>query len=102
MKTFGAPTTYTTPDGSITIQLAQAIFDERYESTELVDFLPQSTTRPVLDVRLADLVDSNGNLVKPVEDGIVVASERTWEVRHVEPGAQNTSAKLFLLLRAEP
>jgi hypothetical protein len=114
-RAFGQSATYTTPDGLTTAAVGdrRGIFDEAFESLELIEGVATMARTPILDVRLADLVDGSGVLVvgpapSPLstpEDmlgGTVVVGGRTWEVVHVKAGGQNTSAKLELALLIEP
>lgn len=114
-RAFGQDATYTTPDGLVTVSVGdrRGIFDEAFESLEIVEGVASAARTPVLDVRLADLVDGSGVLVvgpspSPIRiaenllGGTVVVGGRTWEVVHVTPGGQNTSAKLDLALLEEP
>ena len=114
-RAFGQGATYTTPDGLVTVAVGdrRGIFDEAFESLAIVEGVASSARTPVLDGRLADLVDGAGvpvvgpspsplRIPEDMQGGTVGVGGRTWEVVHVEPGGQNTSAKLELTLLAEP
>ena len=87
--TYGTTVTYAPPAGapaSIT-----AILDEAHESITLdAGGTPVTTTRPVLDVRLADLA------VVPVRGGSVVSAGTTYEVTDVQIDGQG-GARLYLV-----
>lgn len=83
--------TYADPDTGVVYTLEHAVFDEAWEDIELDEGAPVATTKPVLDVRLAEFGD-----VDPVEGGVVTAEGRTFEVAEVRDGTAATSAKLVL------
>ena len=72
-----------------------APFDEAYQTVRLEGEVEVAATRPVLDVRLADLP------VDPAEGDEVDVDGRTWTVEEVERDGRG-SAKLYLHRRPAP
>lgn len=89
-RTFGRPVTYThrsAPDAPVTIT---AIFDAAHQVVTWEDGQPVSATRPMLDVRLADLASA------PKKGDGVVIDGVSYEVSDVQPGGHGSS-KLMLV-----
>lgn len=79
----GVPASWPTyhPDGGAAFQLPDAVFDEAYAHTEIVDDVPISTRNPALGVRASLFVTppQQGDLV------FIPSVEKTFAVANPQP-----------------
>jgi hypothetical protein len=88
-ETYGQSVVYTPGTGApVTLR---AVFDALYEVVQLLDGVPVTTQRPVLDVRLADL----GTVAPAIGHTLVIGTDG-YEVTDVQIDGRG-SAKLFLV-----
>ncbi len=90
-RTFGRPVVYTHTSAPAAPVAITAIFDKAHQVvTWGEDGQPISTTRPMLDVRLADLAE------RPRKGDGVVIDGITYQVSDVQPGGHGTSQLMLV------
>lgn len=74
--------------------MINVVFDDAYKTQTVNQGVAVSTTRPCIDIRLADL------LTAPIAGDLVVVNGRNAEISDVQPGGLG-SAKCFLTMEDE-